>query len=58
MDWLDSAWSNYVVELDCQRQRDAIYQPIAKAAHEPVAGGDQSPAVAGDVQLAHGRAST
>lgn len=32
MDWLDSAWSNYVVELDCQRQRDAIYQPIAKAA--------------------------
>ena len=31
-DWLDSAWSNYVVELDCQRQRDAIYQPIAQAA--------------------------
>ncbi len=32
MDWLDSAWSNYVLELDTQRQRDAIYQPIAKAA--------------------------
>ena len=30
LDWLDSAWSNYVVELDCQRQRDAIYQPIAR----------------------------
>jgi transglutaminase-like putative cysteine protease len=29
-DWVDAAWSNYVMELDCQRQRDAIYQPIAK----------------------------
>jgi transglutaminase-like putative cysteine protease len=29
-DWLDAAWSNYVMELDCQRQRDAIYQPIAR----------------------------
>ncbi|MCE5268880.1 MAG: transglutaminase domain-containing protein, partial [Planctomycetaceae bacterium] len=32
MDWLDSAWANYFVELDRQRQQDAIYQPIAKAA--------------------------
>lgn len=32
MDWIDSAWSNYFVELDCQRQRDAIYGPIAQAA--------------------------
>jgi len=31
MDWMNSAWSNYVVELDCTRQRDAIYQPIANA---------------------------
>jgi protein-glutamine gamma-glutamyltransferase len=32
MDMLDFAWSRYVVELDFQRQRDAIYQPIANAA--------------------------
>ncbi len=31
LDWLDSGWSNYVVELDFQRQRDAIYQPITRA---------------------------
>jgi protein-glutamine gamma-glutamyltransferase len=31
MDWLDFAWSNYVVQLDFDRQRDAIYQPIARA---------------------------
>jgi transglutaminase-like putative cysteine protease len=30
LDWLDFAWSNYVVELDCKRQRDAIYQPISR----------------------------
>ncbi len=30
-DWLDFAWSNYVVELDYRRQRDAIYQPIIGA---------------------------
>ena len=29
LDWVDSKWSNYVVELDFDRQRDAIYQPIA-----------------------------
>ena len=28
---MDFAWSNYVVELDFERQRDAIYQPIANA---------------------------
>ncbi|MBU4272237.1 MAG: DUF3488 and transglutaminase-like domain-containing protein [Planctomycetes bacterium] len=33
-DWLESIWSNYVVELDCQRQRDAIYKPIAEAAKQ------------------------
>ncbi len=32
LDWLDGAWSKYVVELDCQTQREAIYQPIADAA--------------------------
>ena len=31
MDWLDSAWSNYVMELDYQRQRDIIYEPIGQA---------------------------
>lgn len=31
-DWLESAWSNYVVELDCQRQREAVYKPIADMA--------------------------
>ena len=30
-DWLDFGWSNYVVELDFQRQHDAIYQPISRA---------------------------
>ena len=28
-DWLDGVWSRYVVELDYQTQREAIYQPIA-----------------------------
>ena len=32
LDWLDGNWSKYVVELDYQPQRDAIYQPIADAA--------------------------
>jgi hypothetical protein len=32
LDWLDGAWSKYVVDLDCQTQREAIYQPIADAA--------------------------
>jgi hypothetical protein len=30
LDWLDFAWSNYVMELDYTRQRDAIYQPIRR----------------------------
>ena len=34
MDWLDTAWSKYFVELNSQRQRDAIYQPIASALKE------------------------
>ncbi len=34
MDWLDSAWSKYFVELNSQRQRDAIYQPIGNALKE------------------------
>jgi hypothetical protein len=34
LDWLDGAWSRYVVELDCQTQREAIYQPIAAVAHK------------------------
>ena len=31
-DWLDGAWSNYVMDLDAERQREAIYGPIARAA--------------------------
>jgi hypothetical protein len=31
-DWLDSMWSNYVVELDYRRQQSEIYQPIIQAA--------------------------
>ncbi|MBN1393651.1 MAG: DUF3488 domain-containing protein [Pirellulales bacterium] len=34
MDWIESVWSNYVVELDCNRQRDAIYKPIVAAAEK------------------------
>ena len=30
-DWLDGIWSRYVVELNYQTQREAIYQPIADA---------------------------
>jgi protein-glutamine gamma-glutamyltransferase len=30
-DWMEGAWSKYVVELDCTTQRDAIYQPIGQA---------------------------
>jgi protein-glutamine gamma-glutamyltransferase len=32
LDWLDSIWSTYVRELDCERQREAIYGPIERAA--------------------------
>jgi transglutaminase-like putative cysteine protease len=31
MQWLDFAWSHYIVELNCERQRNAIYRPIADA---------------------------
>lgn len=31
-DWLQSLWSNYVVELDRSRQREAIYGPVRDAA--------------------------
>ncbi len=29
--WIDYAWSYYVVELNYERQRNAIFQPIARA---------------------------
>ena len=29
-DWLEFGWSNYVVELDFERQRNAIYEPIGR----------------------------
>ncbi|NLF09923.1 MAG: DUF3488 domain-containing transglutaminase family protein, partial [Pirellulaceae bacterium] len=31
-DWMESVWWNYVVDLDYERQRDAIYKPIFEAA--------------------------
>ena len=31
MQWLDFAWSHNIVELNCERQRNAIYRPIADA---------------------------
>jgi transglutaminase-like putative cysteine protease len=30
-DWLNFAWTSYVMEMDRPRQRDAIYQPVADA---------------------------
>ncbi len=32
LDWLDSIWANYVVEMNRQRQYDAIYEPLLRAA--------------------------
>jgi transglutaminase-like putative cysteine protease len=32
MDWLDSSWSTYVMDLDYERQWNAIYGPIVQAA--------------------------
>jgi hypothetical protein len=32
MDWLEARWSSYVRELDAQRQREMIYEPIGRAA--------------------------
>jgi hypothetical protein len=31
LQWFESAWSYYVVELNYERQRDAIFQPIVRA---------------------------
>ncbi len=31
LNWIDSLWANYVVEMDRQRQNDAIYQPAVNA---------------------------
>ena len=28
LNWFDAIWSNYVVEMDLPRQREAIYQPL------------------------------
>ncbi len=30
VDWFESLWSNYVLEMDRRRQRDAVYQPAAR----------------------------
>jgi hypothetical protein len=30
-DWLNVAWSSYVMDMDRPRQRDSIYQPVADA---------------------------
>lgn len=34
LDWLNFAWSNYVMEMDRSRQRQAIYQPVADVLRE------------------------
>ena len=31
LSWIDSLWSDYVMELDRQRQRQAIYEPLLRA---------------------------
>jgi hypothetical protein len=36
VDWLESRWTNYVVEMDRQRQREAIYQPVVRAARDAI----------------------
>ncbi|MCX7428123.1 MAG: DUF3488 and transglutaminase-like domain-containing protein [Planctomycetia bacterium] len=30
LDWFDSIWNNYVMEMDRSRQRRAIYQPVVR----------------------------
>jgi transglutaminase-like putative cysteine protease len=31
LNWIDSLWSDYVVEMDRQRQEEAVYQPLVAA---------------------------
>jgi transglutaminase-like putative cysteine protease len=36
MDWLDFMWANYVVEMNRQRQHDAIYQPLLRTVRNAI----------------------
>ena len=36
VDWFESLWSNYVLEMDRRRQRDAIYEPAVRAVSKAV----------------------
>ena len=56
--WIGSiaAWSNYVMDLDAERQREAIYGPIARAARAVWREVDRSRAVAGHARRHAGHA--
>ncbi len=36
VDWLETLWSNYVIEMDRGRQRQAIYQPVVRAVRKAI----------------------
>jgi transglutaminase-like putative cysteine protease len=36
VDWLESLWANYVLEMDRQRQREAVYQPVVRAVRSAI----------------------
>lgn len=36
VDWLESLWADYVLEMDRRRQRDAIYRPVIRAVRDAV----------------------
>jgi transglutaminase-like putative cysteine protease len=36
VDWLQSVWADYVMEMDRGRQRQAIYQPVLRAARQVI----------------------
>ncbi len=35
-DWLESLWANYVLEMDRERQSEAIYRPLVRAARKAI----------------------
>ncbi len=34
LSWIDSLWADYVVDMDSQRQREAVFQPLVAATRE------------------------
>lgn len=34
--WIQDLWSDYIIEMDRQRQREAIYAPVARAVHSAI----------------------